>query len=212
MNNWTDGFRRGDHAIHVYQTDSERDKAVLDLIAWRRNDDKLVYLSDKWSHGLKADVGFPTISHLKSDIEDGRVELRPSYPSYCPGGRFRGSGMYRLLEKTYNDVIDQGYNGLVAVGDLSWLGAHRSILSSFMRYEQGIDFARLPRNLTILCQYDKRLFTSDQIGLAERVHQLRLSAGRLDWNHWFILRRTAEADCSPESLKRPSVISESFMK
>jgi hypothetical protein len=212
MNNWTDGFRRGDHAIHVYQTDSERDKAVLDLIAWRRNDEKLICLSDKWSRSFKADDGFPAIGHLKSDIKDGRIELRSSYSSYCPGGNFRGPGMYRLWEKAYDDAIDQGYNGLVAVGDTSWLGVHKSILPSFMRYEQGIDFARLPRDLTILCQYDRRLFTSEQIGLAEQVHQLRLSAGRLDRNHWFILRRTAGTDFSPESLKRPSVISESFMK
>jgi hypothetical protein len=212
MNKWTDDYRRGDHVIQVYQTDTEREKALLELVEWSRDDEKVVCLTDKLSLRPSDGHGSPLTTSLNPEIEKGRLEVRPSFSSYCPGGTFRGTGMFELWEKIRADAMEQGYKGLITVGDLSWLKTHKSVFHRFMRYEQGIDFARFPKNITILCQYDQRLFSSEELDRAVGVHQLQLSGGILKRNYWFIMRRTTEHGYSLESLKKPSVISESFTK
>jgi hypothetical protein len=212
MDKWTDDYKRGDHAIHVYNTDSEREKALFELVNWSNSDEKIICLTDKWSSGSTDGAKDPGAGRFNSDVRKGRVEIRPSYSSYCPGGKFLGQKMFELWDNIHKDVAKQGYEGLIVIGDVSWLRTHESVFGPFMKYEQGIDFARLPRNLTILCQYDQRLFSSDQLDNAVRVHQLQLSEGRLERKHWFILRRTTESGDLSESLKKPSIISESFMR
>jgi len=212
MNKWTDDYRRGDHVIQVYQTDAEREKVLLELVEWSRDDEKVICFTDKLSPRSDDGHGNPLTTKFNSEIENGRLEVKPSFSSYCPGGKFRGPEMFELWEKIHADAMEQGYKGLIGVGDVSWLKTHKSVFHPFMRYEQGIDFARLPKNVTILCQYDQRLFTSEELDRAMGVHQLRLSGGRLERNYWFIMRRTTEQGYSLESLKKPSVISESFIK
>ncbi|MGD0057375.1 MAG: MEDS domain-containing protein [Methanomassiliicoccales archaeon] len=212
MNEWTAGYRRGDHAIQVYQTDAEREGALLELVEWSRNDEKIIYFTDKLSTRLDNGRENPLIEKLSSEIENGRLEIKPSFSSYCPGGKFRGPEMFGIWEEIHADALEQGHGGVIGIGDVSWLKTHMSVFLPFMRYEQGIDFARLPKDVTILCQYDQRLFTSEQLNQAAGAHQLRLSAGRLERNYWLIMCRSTEQGYSPESLRQTSVISGSFIK
>jgi hypothetical protein len=212
MDKWIDDYRKGDHAVHVYSSDYECKKILIDIAEWADRDEKVVWLSDKSSSGKIAVSRKPADGRLNSDLRNGRVEIKPSYKSYCPGGVFLGSKMFEFWGNVRKEALKEGYKGLVVIGDVSWLKDHQSVFEPFMRYEQAIDFARLPENLTLLCQYDERLFTGDQLRAAENVHQLHLRNGRLERSYWFVLRRMSEEGSSPESSRRPSIISESFMR
>lgn len=212
MDKWIDDYRKGDHAIHVYSSDYDFKKVIVDIANWADRDEKVIWLNDKLSSKKASDSRMLADSRFIADLRTGRVEIRPSYASYCPGGEFLRSKMFEFWGNAYKDALKEGYKSLVVIGDVSWLGNHGPIFESFMRYEQAIDFARIPGNITILCQYDERLFTEGQLKAAESVHQLHLKDGRLERSYWFVLRHTSETGTPSESAKGPSVISESFVK
>ena len=197
MQKWTDDYRRGDHAVHIYRDGADLSRVILDVLGWLEGEEKFVYVTDRMLPN--GENGFSSVATrvIKEAIKEGRMEIVPSYSFYCPKGKFAGRATMDRWKEKYDRVLDQGYNSVIIAGDISWLSVRPSSFGSFMDYEQSIDLAHLPKTLSVLCQYDSRLFTPDQQEWASRVHQLRVRDGRLERNYWMITHRAASVESSP---------------
>lgn len=185
MRRWCDELTRGDHVVHVYKSDDERAKALLDLVGWMREDEKLVLLCD--GPDREARDLFPLGGQVfEAAIREGRLEVLPSYQRMCPGGRFRAEALPDVILKEHGRAVDDGSGGLVLGLDCSWTADLPEGFASHVVQLSQIAMSRLPSSLTLLCQYDARRLSADQAEKVQRVHQLSLSDGRLARNFWVV--------------------------
>jgi hypothetical protein len=191
MDNWTDSFKRGEHCIHVYNDEQEMQKAVLDLAHWMTKDEKMLYFSDVGSSGRLVKKPSAGREPLRQIMAEGRIQTGPSFETYCPGGKFRGDAMLDVWRGACQAASDNGFKSIVAVGDVSWLAGRRRMFPQFMNYEMSLNLNPFPISLTILCQYDRCLFTEEEIGQVSGIHQTVLSRGVLMRNYWMIAKTRA---------------------
>jgi hypothetical protein len=189
LRKWCDDLRRGDHVVHIYKSADEQAKALLDLIGWMREDEKLVLHCD----GPDREGGdcFALNSQMfEAAAQDGRMEVLPSYRAVCPTGKFRADALPDLLIYDLGRTMDEGFSGAVLCIDYSWIAELPEDFASHVVQSSQITLARLPSNLTLLCQYDQRRLTAEQADQLLRVHQLALADGKLARNFWVVATST----------------------
>ncbi|NYT12630.1 MAG: hypothetical protein GKC03_08825 [Methanomassiliicoccales archaeon] len=186
---WTEAYRRGDHAIQVYSCDKERLRTVCDILEWIDRDEILIYIVD--------DLGLDFLNHgdssivrrIKEGIAQGRLRLMSATPFYLENGAFNLEVRIAEWKNILNEIQDEGYKGLVVVGDLSWSANNPGLFSEVLRYEAALSIAGLPKGFTAVCQYDSRLFSQKEIDYIESVHELQLKEGNLQRNFWLVSKR-----------------------
>jgi hypothetical protein len=164
-------------------------QSLVDLITAASHDEKIVYLSDK-----KVEEQVPSkkreISKLiRSALNEGKLSIVPSYKTYCPTGKFLMESILKFWWELANRIDKEGYRSAIIAGDISWVSRHASLFPSFLQYEQSIDLYGVPKNIRIICQYDSRLFNSQQIESAIKVHQLVLRGQTLERKNWIVSRK-----------------------
>lgn len=189
MQKWTSRFHQGDHIIHIYRNDTELVRSLVDMIAMANDDEKIVYLSDKNIEKHVSCTNRETGEAIRSALRNGKLSIIPSYETYCPAGEFLMESILKFWWELANKIDKEGYESAIIAGDISWLPHHPSLFRSFLQYEQAIDLYGVPKNIRIICQYDSRLFNSQQIESAIRVHQLVLRGQSLERRNWIVLRK-----------------------
>ncbi|MCQ5375115.1 MAG: MEDS domain-containing protein [Methanomassiliicoccales archaeon] len=189
MQKWTSRFHQGDHIIHIYRDDRELLRSLFDMIAMMGDDEKIVYLSDKdiEKHVSYADGEIGRV--IKSALKNGKLSVMPSYETYCPTGEFLMESILKLLRELANKIDKEGCEGAIIAGDISWLPHYPSLFQPFLHYERAIDLCGVPKNIRIMCQYDSRLFNSQQLESAMNVHQLVLRGQTLERRNWIVVRK-----------------------
>ncbi len=186
MQRWTDGLKRGDHCVHFYRSEAELGRVLGDLLEWTGKDEKVLYASDRFPFGGDMTSRMVRGPQVESALRSGRLEFIPSCSFYCPGGKFDALRVIGYWKSHYDRVMGEGFGALTVIGDASWLSSNPSTLAPFVSYEQALDLAGLPENLSVICQYDRRIFIPGQLAQMESAHQLVLSNGALQRKHWII--------------------------
>lgn len=185
MRKWCEDLRRGDHVIHIYRDDDEQAKALLDLIAWMREDERLVLFCD--GPDREARESFSLSGHVfEAAAQEGRLEILPSNLSVCPTGKFHPEMIPQLIMREHGRAMDDGFGGLHVGFDCSWITEFPEDLTAHIVQQSEITLSKLPSNLTLLCQYDGRKFSAEQAERLRRVHQLALVDGKLTRNFWVV--------------------------
>lgn len=185
MRKWCDDLRRGDQVVHIYKSDEERAKALLDLVGWMREDEKLVLLCDA-PGGENGEPCGPGGHVFEAAVQEGRMEVRPSFRAMCPAGKFHAGSIQDLVMLEYGQAMDGGFGCLTLCIDLSWVAERPDDFSAHVVQLSHITLSNLPSNLTLLCQYDGRRMSAELSEKALRVHQLSLADGRLVRNYWVV--------------------------
>lgn len=183
MRKWCDDLTRGDHVVHIYRSDDEQAKGLLDLVGWMREEEKLALLCDGGEAGDPCSLG----GHVfEAAVQEGRLEVLPSYRKMCPAGRFHAEAVANLIMTEYGRALDDGFGSLVLCIDLSWMAGTPEDFTAHVVQLSQITMSKLPSNLTLLCQYDRRRLTPEQAEGVQRVHQLSLVDGELVRNFWVV--------------------------
>jgi len=186
---WTDGFRLGDHIIHPYTSDLDKDRAVRDLFSWAPHSSKFYYFADGKSYERLFDRANGASDSITEALRDERFSMLSAKKSYCPDGTFDGPRMVRLLSGICQEAQDNGFHSTIAVGDVTLVSKIREHFPAFIRYETSVDFVDFPTKVAFLCQYDRRYFSPAEINKAISVHQQSLVDRTLARNYWIISRK-----------------------
>ncbi|MEM2943195.1 MAG: MEDS domain-containing protein [Methanomassiliicoccales archaeon] len=198
MQMWPERFRKRDHVMHIFRSKFESIESLSDLIDFTPDDEIIVYVTDL---DIEREIEQCKNTKTRRSIEDGLDERKlralPSFATYCPDEHFEIDRMLRFWEELSIKLSNNGYRGATVVGDISWLSDYPSFFDSFVRYECAIDLRGVPDNLRIMCQYDSKLFSEDQLDRLARVHQLLLQGGILERRCWVISRKLGNFQLSP---------------
>lgn len=180
LRRWSDELKRGDHVAHLYRSDIEQARVLLELLRWLEEDEKLVLLTDGWER--------PVFRHpvLDTALEDGRLAVLPARSTFCSTGRFNPDAALDLLLLELDQAREEGFSGTAMVWDGNWALSVPEAAGPFIAFGAQLALAPLPSDLTLICQYDVRAFPPEQVELQRRLHPLVLEEGRLDRNFWVV--------------------------
>lgn len=193
MQKWTSLFRTGDHVIHIYRDETELVRSLVDIITAANEDEKIFYLSDKNLEKNVSCTNRKTDETIGIALKNGKLSIIPSYKTYCPTGEFSMKTILKFWWELSNKIDEKGYESGIVAGDISWLAHRPSLFQSFLQYEQAIDLYGLPKNIKIICQYDSKLFNSQQIESVMRAHQLVLRGQSLERRNWIVSRKMKDS-------------------
>jgi hypothetical protein len=186
-NRWTQGLRMGDHILHLYSDDEERERAIAETYAWLPRSAKMLVFSPNGRLPCQIGTGKGLVDPMEA-IRAGKLQSRRTDHAYIPDGGFHSKRALRNLEDAAENAEDEGFESLVVVGDVSWINSMRGAFPEFIRYETGINFIDFPIDMALICQYDQRTMAKDDLQRACNVHEKILADHHLDRNCWLISR------------------------
>jgi hypothetical protein len=87
-------------------------------------------------------------------------------------GGFNVHGMVKMLEEALNLALKDGYQGLLATGDMSWEFGPEKDFSKLLEYEWRLeDFFRDHPQISGICQYHKDILPAAVIDQGLKTHQ-----------------------------------------
>lgn len=181
---WTSDVKRGDHVIQVCRSEADKLSAAQDIAAYVREKEKLFLFTDseKMRSGLikRSSVGAQGTGDLIQTVRAGRT--------MCPKEKFDPAFALDVLKAHLDDAVGDGYRSIVAVFDMSWLAKRPEDFNAYMHVEMSINLLRFPTPVTILCQYEGSLFSSEQLDMVSSLHALSLTDGMVKRSFWLIPR------------------------
>ncbi len=182
MKRWYDELKKGDHAAHIYRSDGEQAKIIIDLLAWMEEGEKLVIMSDH-------EEGARLLSRsrlLEAALEDGHLDIISARSPLSRSGRFRAEALMDIINLELSNALNQGRSGLIFVWDLKWLSQEPEDFEAHIMQQSKLALSSLPRDLTLIGQYGVTSFSAQQVERVLRVNQLVLEDGRLNRNFWVV--------------------------
>lgn len=164
-------------------------RTVCEILDWIHDGDLLIYIIDDLRLDSLNHVDDFIIERIREGIAQGRLRLMESTSFYLDDGAFNLEARITEWATIINEIQDEGYKGLVVIGDLSWSANNPALFSEVLRYEATLSITGLPKGFTAVCQYDSRLFSQKQIDYIESVHELHLKEGNLERNFWLVSQR-----------------------
>ena len=181
---WTSDIKRGDHLIQVCRSEADKLSAVQDVAACVREKEKVLLFTDseKMRSSLikRSSVGAQGTGDPIQTVRAGRT--------LCPKEKFDPAFALDVLKARLDDAADDGYRSIVAMFDMSWLAKRPEDFNAYMRVEMSINLLRSPTPVTVLCQYEGSLFSSEQLDMVSSLHALNLTDGMVQRSFWLIPR------------------------
>lgn len=179
----------GDHVLHLYRDDQERERVVADTFAWLPKGAKMLVFSPQGNLPSHLSNGNGLMRDSRSAVREGRLESLSSDDVYFPDGSFDSQATLRKLTDAAERAESEGFKSLVAVGDASRIVDLKESNPEYVRYETAVNFLDLPIDVAFICQYDRRIMPLDHLRRVVSVHDKLLRDRQLERNCWFISRR-----------------------
>ena len=180
-------FQPGVHICLIYRDESERRKIISHYLeSGLKDEEKIEYFMDimtpdeliLWLNELGIDT--------QKEIEKEQFQIQSALDVYCPDGEFKAERMLHALEDFHDKALDAGFTGARVTGETSWLSQKIPGCNHFIEYEAQINNIIQKKPVTIMCQYDARLFDGATIFDVLQVHPLMVVQGQVVRNPAYI--------------------------
>lgn len=131
------------------------------------SNDRLLYVGDT-EYGERALAAFGAAGDRA--LADGRFIVENSANTYMRDGHFSGSRMVAHYRKAVYDAVSDGFDGLRVAAEMSWAVQGLDGKERLVEYERTLDRALEGKAAIVLCQYDRRLYHSDDVAAIETAH------------------------------------------
>jgi len=165
------GLKHGDHVCMYYETPEEQLAIVRAYIAvGLKRGERCLYVAD--------DRTIPEIVNaLRSEGIDvnrerkrGALDLLTSRDAHLLGGRFDCEAMLKLLNDAVDEALKDGFKGLRAAGEMTWILKDAPGTGGAIEYEALMN-EFYPRSPALgLCLYHRARFEAETLREALRTH------------------------------------------
>lgn len=177
---------QGDHICLYYDTDAERSAVIAEYlkIGLRRNE-RCLCVAD--GQALPQIASALEDAGLRVERERARTRLLLQQPGHAHlrGGRFDAEEMLKLLDDAVEQALDDGFTGLRAAGDMSWILQGAFGTERVFEYEAMMNQFYPSARAVGLCLYDRRLFDTSVLERALHTHPLVGANGKVFQNSRF---------------------------
>ncbi len=176
---------------HFCQFHSGRDDLLETIVPYMKagleaNELCLWITSDVLGAGAAEDALRGAIPEFGRYLAEKRIEIVHCSQWYGSDGSLNADQLLESAVKILDAALKRGFEGLRAVGDLSWLG--REGWKEFIRYECGLDSAISSKPVLALCTYPLAKCGPREIIDAAANHEFALIRGSEGWQ---VLENTA---------------------
>jgi hypothetical protein len=150
-------YQQGDHVCTLFSSPEEQLSAAIEYIqqGLHRNERCLYVCSEQTPHEFRAALAAAGIDVAREEAR-GALVLLTKESGHLEGGNFSPSRMISMLRNAVESALKDGFEGLCAAGDMTWLLDDAPGSEQLAEYEALLNhFYRNNRALG-LCQYNRR--------------------------------------------------------
>ena len=205
-------YHQGDHVCTLFTTPEEQLQAAVEYIrAGLRRRERCLYICCE--HGVPEfrqalqDAGID----VEREEKRGALVLLTKHDGHLKGGSFDPDKMISMLRAAVTDALDDGFAGLCAAGDMTWLLDEAPGSEKLAEYETRLNaFYRSNRALG-LCQYNRNKLPDEALDHGIATHPYIRMEGPILLENPFYERpeQAANRHPSPHDVARKLQIIES---
>lgn len=182
-----DRLKPGDHVCCLYSTDEEHKKLITPILkgGLEKNEKVLYILDDNTSDKIK---GYLTDAGVDVDqyIETGQLTILTFTESYMKEGIFESESMIKTLKDETEKAIEEGYDALLATGEMSWALKDLPGSERLIEYETDLNDFFSNHEILAFCQYDTRLFSPEFLLDVLITHPIAMIGSEVYGNFYYI--------------------------
>lgn len=164
-------LRSGEHLCAFYENKMEQFRMALPFIErGLALGEKCLYIADE---NTVAEIKAGLLMHgvdVERHLSSAQLAILTKRESYLRLGAFDPKAMISFWDAAINEALRQGYPGLRATGEASWILQDLSSTEVFWEYEAMLNAGFGDRPVKILCQYNTKRFFGDIVVRALRTH------------------------------------------
>lgn len=180
-------FRHGDHICSIHETEEEQLTAAAAFIAegiGRGDRGVFATASDEAILRFRAALGATGLDAGALSARGALIELTHAQ-TYLAGGRFDPERMLTMVGAVVEQALADGFAGLRACGDMSWLTAGVPGSERAAAYEARLNQMLAAAPACVLCQYNRQLLAPRAIDMALITHSTAVVDGQPKFNPFF---------------------------
>lgn len=161
-----------DHLCMIYEEPEEQFGMILPYVKFglSRNE-KCIYIAND-------NTVARVIEEMKKDdpalfgdaLDNGGLSVLTRRETYVKGGYFSPEKMIALLTESTNNAIKEGFTGLRATGEMTWMFAGDPGSERMMEYEAKLNYFFPEHKASAVCQYNRKKFSNEQLVQVFQTH------------------------------------------
>ncbi len=166
-------YQQGDHVCGLYSTPDEQLQAAVEYVrGGLERGERCLYVCcthsvDEFRAGLKK-AGI----NVKAEEKRGALKLITKHEGHLEGGYFDPDKMISMLHAAVKQALDDGFNGLCAAGDMSWLLDEARGSERVAEYEARLNHFYKSNRALGLCLYNRTKLPDEALDHGLATHAL----------------------------------------
>ncbi|HYU32991.1 MAG TPA: MEDS domain-containing protein, partial [Thermoanaerobaculia bacterium] len=192
-------MRHGDHACFIYDTLAELSAVLVPFLrAGLAAGDRCIYIGPAaGAVRLESDLRSAGVP-VDRELERGAAVMLGQRESWLQEGRFDPWAMMDLLRQAEQQALDDGFAGLRATWDMTWVLAGRDGAERLVEYEAHLNRFLAKSRTTVLCRYARSSASPELIQGALHTHPLAVLGDQLCPNVFYEPAEMVLGDHSPD--------------
>lgn len=184
-NQW-DQLGLGIHVCAIYQNKDEQFSSLVPFFqeGFKKHERCLYIFDENTPEEIAANIQSSAPNPHTQDAPAG-LEIVSSHETYMKDGSFDSDKMLSLVKEKIITSLQQGYSGVRAAGEMTWILSSDTPLETLVAYEQKLNAFYASQELIGLCQYHEDKFSPEFLIEMIRTHPYLLIRGQLYKNNYF---------------------------
>lgn len=192
-------LRHGDHLCLVYDTLAELSAVLVPFLRTGLGaGERCLYVGPTaGSERLEGDLETAGVA-VGRELERGALVLLSGRESWLQPGRFDPWAMMDLLRQAEQQALDDGFTGLRATWDMTWVLAGRPGSDRLIEYEAHLNRFLAGSRTSVLCRYARSSSSAALIQSVLHTHPLAVLGDQICPNAYYEPAEMVLGDRSPE--------------
>jgi hypothetical protein len=171
-------YQQGDHVCTLFSTPEEQLSAAIEYVrqGLARNERCLYVCGEQTPAQFRFSLTAAGIDVTREEAR-GAIVLLTKETGHLSGGSFSASRMIGLLKSALESALDDGFDGLCAAGDMTWLLDEAPGSEELAEYEALLNHFYRSNRAVGLCQYNRRRLPPAMLDHAIATHPTIRIAG-----------------------------------
>jgi signal transduction histidine kinase/DNA-binding NarL/FixJ family response regulator len=192
-------LRHGDHVCFVYDTLAELSAVLVPFLRTGfAAGERCLYIGPAaGAERTEGDLQEAGVA-VGRELDRGALVLLGQRESWLKDGRFDPWSMMDLLRQTEQQALDDGFTGLRATWDMSWVLAGRAGAERLVEYEAHLNRFLAQSHSIVLCRYARSSSSAAMVQGALHTHPLAVLGDQLCPNAYYEPAEMVLGDRSPD--------------
>jgi len=178
----------GEHVCLIYETEEEHAELLTPYLrAGLARGEKIVYLADYTSGSTLLGYLKKAGMNIQPHLRRGQIVVMSASQAYLPNGVFDPDFMVSYLREATRQAMAEGYTGLRATGEMTWVLEGRPGCDRVLEYESKTNAFFKPECHAVgLCQYRRSRFDAKMLLEILKTHPIAGTGPELYSNPFYI--------------------------